>query len=151
MKELNATELRELINLLAPLRSLKETAEKNVHLELFQGTGDLTVRSYRGLRGRALKILDDPYLEALEVDVRENTTEQEKVSQAILAAGQLLAYLEAITGVRGAAETHTQIQTAPHIIIQTRGTPDAQQKQILDMVGRMLEEDDEQAEAAGGE
>ena len=44
---------------------------------------------------------DDPYVGALSLEVPDGATDKEKASLVLLAAGQLLAYLEGQTGLVG--------------------------------------------------
>ncbi len=93
--------LRALIRLIPPARALKEDLEKQLHLEMYAGTGDMAVRSFTGLRDSVARFADDPYVEALSVDVPADATDKEKVSLVLLSAGQLAAYLEGQTGLAG--------------------------------------------------
>jgi hypothetical protein len=101
MAEIRDDTLRALIRLIPPARALKEDLEKSIHLELYSGTGDMAVKSFQGLHASVARLTDDPYVEALSMSVPENATDKEKVSLALLAAGQLAAYLEGQTGLVG--------------------------------------------------
>ncbi len=101
MAEIRDDTLRALIRLIPPARALKEDLGKSIHLELYSGTGDMAVKSFQGLHASVARLTDDPYVEALSLSVPENATDKEKVSLALLAAGQLTAYLEGQTGLVG--------------------------------------------------
>ena len=107
--------IRGLIRLIKPARALRMELEKNLHMEMYSGAGDMAVRSYRGLRESVAALTDDPYLQALTLDVRPELTDREKVSVVLLMAGQLAAYLEGATGVAGleGGGDSINIQTAP--------------------------------------
>src|SRR5690606_2920409 len=98
MRELDVNGLRALIKLIAPLRALREDVEKSLHLEMYSSAGDLAVRSLEALHEQILDITQDRYVAALTVDAGRGG-DREKFSQVLLVSGQLLAYLEAQTGV----------------------------------------------------
>jgi hypothetical protein len=99
MKSLTVEDLRSLIRLIPPLRALRDDVEQSLHLETFEGTGDLAVRSFQGLQASIVRITEDPYVEALTLDIVDGMKDKHKLSQVMLASGQLLAYLEGQTGV----------------------------------------------------
>jgi hypothetical protein len=101
MKSLTVEDLRALIRLIPPLRALRDDVEQSLHLETFEGTGDLAVRSFRGLQASIARITEDPYVEGLTLDIVDGMKDKHKLSQVMLASGQLLAYLEGQTGVSG--------------------------------------------------
>jgi hypothetical protein len=91
--------LRELIRLIPPIQALKEDLEQNLQMELYEGTGDLAIRSFQGLQASVARITNDPYVASLALDVPATADDRQKVSLARLAAGQLAAFLEGQTGV----------------------------------------------------
>jgi hypothetical protein len=99
MKSLTVEDLRALIRLIPPLRALRDDVEQSLHLETFEGMGDLAVRSLRGLQASIWRLTEDPYIEMLSLDIAEGTKDRHKLAQVMLASGQLLAYLEGQTGV----------------------------------------------------
>ncbi len=107
--------LRALIRLIPPARALKEDLENSINLELHEGSGDLAVRSLNGLQASVVRITADPYVETLALDPIEEADDKQKVSQALLAAGQLVAYMEGQTGLAGAGgrSGNYSVQTAP--------------------------------------
>lgn len=136
MRDMDINDLRALIRLIPPLRSLVDEVEKSIHLELYHGTGDLAVRSYRGLRETALNIIDDPYLVSLELDVAPQTDDRQKVAQVMMAANQLLAYIESQAGVRGisAPRGSYSVQTAPNISLDMGDVIGGQIDRVMDVV-----------------
>ncbi len=111
--------LRPLIRLIPPARSLREEVEKSIHLELYNGSGDMAVRSYEGLHESVAKLAaDSPYVRGLKLFVPEGSNDREKMSLVLLASSQLLAYLEGETGIsangNGRADRF-EVQTAPRI------------------------------------
>ena len=108
--------LRALIRLIPPARALRDDLDKSIHLELYAGTGDLAVGSFEGLRASVSSISDDPYVGSLRLNVPEAASDKEKVSLALLAAGQLFAYLEGQTGLGGSAKSgNIHYQLAPNV------------------------------------
>lgn len=93
--------LRALIRLLPPARALRDDLERSIHLEIYAGTGDLALRSFNGLQASVATITDDPYVATLALTAPETAGDKDKVSLALLAAGQLAAYLEGQTGLVG--------------------------------------------------
>jgi len=107
-----------LIRLIPPARALKEDLERSIHLEIYAGTGDLAIKSLNGLLASAATIANDPYLATLTLTAPEPAGDKEKVSLALLAAGQLAAYLEGQTGLvsLGSGKGNSYV-TAPQISI----------------------------------
>jgi hypothetical protein len=110
--------LRALIRLIPPARALKEDLERSILLEIYAGTGDLAIRSFNGLLASAAAITNDPYLATLTLTSPEQAGDKEKVSLALLAVGQLAAYLEGQTGLvsLGSGKGNSYV-TAPQISI----------------------------------
>ena len=122
MKSLTIEELRGLIRLIPAARALQEEVEKSVHLEMFDGTSDLAVRSFHGLQQSVYQITEDPYIEALSIRFNEGTPEKQIIAQVILAASQLIAYIEGQAGVVGLTGPHKySIQTAPNVTLNMDG------------------------------
>jgi hypothetical protein len=90
-------------------------------MEICDGTGDMAVRSFEGLRSTVARLSDDPYIEALRLEVSEGATDTQKVALTVLAVGQLAAYLEGQTGLAGlfggGGDRNVHIQRAPNISI----------------------------------
>src|SRR5688572_26003519 len=120
------SQLRALIRLLPPARTLKDHLEKSLHLEIYAGTGDFAISSFKGLHASISRLTDDPYVAALAIQVPEGSGDRDKVSLALLAAGQLAAYLEGETGITNMGGSKgTNIQTAPNITLtNVEGVPD---------------------------
>ena len=128
MADMGDDRLRSLIRLIPPVRALKDDLEQSIHLELYNGTGDLAVRSFQGLQASVARITDDPYVGSLALSVPEGAGDREKVSLARLAAGQLSAYLEGQTGLvgmgGGGGSRNINIQKAPMInLANVEGLP----------------------------
>lgn len=144
MNELHADDLRALIKLILPVQTLKLEIEKAIHLELYHGTAALTVRSYEGLHASVVRIMgDDSYLAALRIENAADATEKEIVSQVMLAAGQLLAYLTSQTGTDGLMQGSSfNLQTAPQIAINTSNNPDKHKERVMRFVEELVDEDE---------
>ena len=94
-------DLRALIRLIPPARVLKNDLEESIYKELYEGTGDLAVKSYNNLHANVARLIDDPYVKSLALEVPEKTNDKEKVLLTRLASSQLVAYLEGHTGLVG--------------------------------------------------
>jgi hypothetical protein len=143
MKDLNVTELRALIKLIAPLRALREDVEKALHLEIHSGSGDLAVRSLTAIRDQIYQVTQDPYVAALTLDLDEGTKDRAKFAQVLLISGQLLAYVEAETGTAGIAgerRGHYSVQTAPNISLNMGDVMDGGMDRLMDFVNGTMRE-----------
>lgn len=122
--------LRGLIRLIPPARALKEQLEQFIHLEIYAGTGDMALASLKGLQQSVAQLTNDPYVATLAPTVPEGLGDKEKVSFALLAAGQLCAYMEGQTGLVGGfggknGGTNIHIQKAPSISLNNvHGIPE---------------------------
>lgn len=139
--------LRTLIRYLAPLTTLRQDLERAMSLEFQSALGDTAVRTYNGLHTSITRVLDDPYLEALALQVPEGASDKEKISLVFLAIGQLLSVVHGAVGLPlGWGSPHTSIQTAPHVIVNAQGSsPDVAQR-VMSVVQRALGEEEGQAE-----
>lgn len=140
MAELDGEKLRSLIRLIPPARALREDLEKSIHLEFYAGTGDLALRSLQGLQASVAVIVNDPYITALSPSIDQNAPDKEKVSVALLATGQLLAYLEGQTGLAGSgggSRWNINIQSAPNIqLSDLAGISSETLNRLVDMVAK---------------
>lgn len=82
--------------LLPALESLARSAREALVSGTYQGTAEMSVRSYRSLHAKIADTLpDDPYItEALALAYPDSATDQEKVAAVRLAATQLIEYLK---------------------------------------------------------
>lgn len=117
MAEIRDDQLRSLIRLIPPARALKEQLEEQIHLELSDGLGDYAVRTVQGLHASVSRLTDDdPYVASMGLSVVDDADDRKKVSLALLASSQLVAFLEGQTGLSGFGGGNAKnIQTAPHI------------------------------------
>jgi hypothetical protein len=149
--EPNDGNLRALIRLIPPARALTEQLEKSLHLETYEGTGDFAVRSAEGLRANVARITGDPYVDVLALTVPDAAGDREKVSLALLAVGQLVAYLEGQTGLvslggGGGKTGGINIQRAPNVNINgINGLTKEQMDRVLDTTARAMEKGTETA------
>ncbi|MEW6755378.1 MAG: hypothetical protein AB1505_31010 [Candidatus Latescibacterota bacterium] len=131
------TQLRQLIRLIMPARALRAELEKALGLEIYEGVANAGVRTYRGLHRSVAAIVDDPYVAALALDEASGSTDQQKVAEIGLLAAQLLAYLEAQTGlvgIGGGGDSHVQYGT--HVVIQgINAVPPSTVDKMLDVAG----------------
>lgn len=139
--------LRTLIRYLAPLATLRQDLERVTALEFQAALGDTAVRTYTGLHASITRALDDPYLEALALQVPETANDKEKISLVFLAAGQLLSVVHGAIGLPlGWGSPATDIQTAPYVIINAQGSSPEVAHHVMKVVNRALGEAEGEAE-----
>jgi len=144
MTDISTTDFRTLLRLIEPLRTLAVDVQQSLHMDTFRGTSNLLIKNYDSLQGMIAEIINDRYATSLTLELHEDLTEREIVSQIALAAAQLLAYVESFTGVPSAGKSgDTQIQTAPHIVINAQGTSQRNLKRMMELAKQDAEEDDE--------
>ena len=139
--------LRTLIRYLAPLTTLRQDLERAMALEFQAALGDTAVRNYNGLHTNIARILDDPYLEALALQVPATADDKEKISLVFLAVGQLLSVVHGAIGLPvGWGIPANEIQTAPYVIINAQGSSPEVAEQVMKVVQRALGDDEEETE-----
>ena len=106
-------DLSALIRLIPPARTLKNDLEASLHMELYTGIGDIAVKSYNNLHTSVSRIISDPYVKSLALEVPEKASDKEKVLLARLASSQLVACLESQTGLVGVGSSGNSYYTAP--------------------------------------
>jgi hypothetical protein len=133
--------LRTLIRYLAPLTTLRQDLERATALEFQAALGDTAVRTYQGLHASISRALDEPYLEALALQVPEGANDKEKISLVFLAVGQLLSLVHGAIGLpMGWGSPATDIQTAPYVIINAQGSNPEVAHRLMNVVNRALGE-----------
>ena len=139
--------LRTLIRLIPPARALSDNLEKNIEMELYDGTGDMAVQTYEGLLASIAAIDESPFIAGLRLKVPEGAGEKEKVALVQLAANQLLAYLEGQTGLvgMGGGGGDRQYNSPAISIANIKGVPSSTIDSMLDVAGakKKKTEDDE--------
>jgi hypothetical protein len=122
MKQLSIEDLRALIRLIPAAQALRDELDRSIHLETFEGTGRLAARSFVGLQRSVLSLTEDPYVDALSLELSEDMSERVVISQVLLAASQLLAYMEGQAGITGlTGKRDYRVQTAPTITLNMDG------------------------------
>ena len=106
-------DLSALIRLIPPARAMKDDLEASLHMELYTGIGDIVVKSYNNLHASVSRIISDPYVKSLALEVPEKASDKEKVLLARLASSQLVACLESQTGLVGVSSSGNSYYTAP--------------------------------------
>lgn len=91
--ELGDDTLRAAIRFVPVARALKADLEEGIHMENYQGVGDVALRSFRTLQTSIGQITGDSFIVALGADLPDDASDKEKVWQALLAVDQLIAYL----------------------------------------------------------
>ena len=81
--------LRALIRYLPPIMTLRGDMEQSSQLEAYAGMGDAAVKVYTGLHASIARFVDDPYLDALQLEIAVDAGDKEKVRLVALAAGLL--------------------------------------------------------------
>lgn len=135
VNDLSTQDLITLIQLIAPLQTLIDELEKNLHLEMVSNTGQLAARNYAGIHDAIKPILKDDYLASLVLD-DSAVTDHEIVTQLLLVGKQLLRYLQTITGVGHMGQHHVEIQTAPYIIVNAQNSGEQTKQDVFDMIRR---------------
>jgi hypothetical protein len=142
MKQLTIDDLRALIRLIPAAQALRDELDKSVHLETFDGTGRLAARSFLGLQRSVLSLTEDPYVGALSIEINENMTEKVVIAQVLLAASQLLAYMEGQAGITGlTGKRDYRVQTAPSITLNMDGFQGGpiEMERIMETVDRAMQ------------
>lgn len=144
--------IRGLIRLIPIARALKQDLDKAMGMEEYSGARNIAAKSYEGLRQAAVALMDDPYLNALELEVFPGATDKEKTAIVALMAGQLLAYLEGQTGVgaaSGGGDYHFSVQSAPNVnAVNIKNVDSKIVARLLggEVEGEDVEEDDDEKE-----
>jgi hypothetical protein len=110
-------------------------------LETFEGTGRLAARSFIGLQRSVLSLTEDPYIGALSLELTENMPEKVVIAQVLLAASQLLAYMEGQAGITGLmGKRDYRVQTAPTITLNMDGFQGGpvEMERIMETVDRAM-------------
>lgn len=135
--------LRALIRHLHLIISLRNNLEQSIHLESYAGLGNAAVKTYAGLRDSIARFVEDPYLDALTLEVPADAGDKEKVSLVWLVAGQLLAYVQGQLGLSlESASTPTTVQNATNINISGSEAAD----QAMEITKRALGRGEEGSE-----
>lgn len=135
--------LRALIRYIPPIVRLRKDLEMSVQLEQFTGLGDMAVKSYNGLQASVAQHSDDPYIDALSLELASDAGDREKVAQVALATGQLMAYIQGQLGLSldlDGSSAHTHVNSAPNIEIQGLGSGESHA--VMRVVKRVLSNDD---------
>lgn len=83
--------LKRSLNALKRLRS--DTAHM-VPMDMYKGMGNILVRTYTALHEALTKIIDDPIVASLSIELPEDANDRQKVTQVAVLTGQLLSYVE---------------------------------------------------------
>ncbi len=94
-------DLRGLIQLIPPARALKKELQKQMDTDLYVGIGDMAARNLEGLVKSATNLVEDEYMQTLIPQFPPDAEDREKVSFVLLAASQLIAFLEGQAGIAG--------------------------------------------------
>lgn len=76
------------------LNRLRHDTEHMVPMDMYQGMGNVVVRTYTALHQTINQLIDEPFIEALVIDLSDDATDRQKVTQVNLLAGQLHLYAE---------------------------------------------------------
>jgi hypothetical protein len=138
-------DLNALIRLIPPARALKKDLEESIHTELYEGTGDMAVKSYNNLHSSVSRLIDDPYVESLVLDAPEKANDREKVLLARLASSQLVAYLEGQTGLvsQGGGSSGNSYYSAPVINGSISSVSNETLEKMIGLVKNPITEDEE--------
>jgi hypothetical protein len=142
MKQLTIDDLRALIRLIPAAQALRDELDKSMHLETFEGTAALAARSFVGLQHSVMSITEDPYVGALGIEFDERTPEKLVIAQVILAASQLVAYMEGQAGISGlTGKRDYSVQTAPSITLNMDGFQGGpfETERIMETIDRVMQ------------
>ncbi|MEM9950605.1 MAG: hypothetical protein AAF846_03310 [Chloroflexota bacterium] len=89
-------DMRNLKRTLNALTRLRKDMRGMIPMEVYKGMGNVVVRTYTALHTSVKQELDDPFINALVIDLPDDATDRQKVTQVNLLAGQLLSYVEDI-------------------------------------------------------
>lgn len=90
------------------LSRLRRDTEHMVPMEMYHGMGNVVVRTYTALHQTIKRLIDEPLIEVLSIDLPDDATDRQKVTQVNLLAGQLHAYTEdAYEDLKTQLETNT--------------------------------------------
>ncbi len=139
--------LRTLIRYLAPLTTLRQDLERAMALEFQEALGDTAVRTYNGLHASILRVLDDPYLQSLALQVPETANDKEKITLVFMAVGQLLSLVHGEIGLPvGWGNASIEIQNAPYVIVNAQNSSPEVAQNVMKVVQRALGEEENDAE-----
>ena len=93
--------LRALIQLIPPARALKKELDRLFSTDEYEGLGGMALRNLKGLTDSVVKLTDNPYVATLAPDLPDDAPDKEKLAAALLAVGQLIAFLEGQAGIPG--------------------------------------------------
>jgi|GEM_PF-6508624 len=78
------------------LRSIRQDTKHMVSMELHVGMGNVLVKTYTAIHQSVSGIISDPIVDALVIDLPEDATDRQKVTQVIILAGQLLSIVDEV-------------------------------------------------------
>ena len=88
-------QLRVLKRYYPAVRNLRKDVSHNIiPMQLYKGMMGTLIRTYQSLHTSIAEAIDDPYLDALRLDIPEDANDKMTAAQISLLVGQLLAYVE---------------------------------------------------------
>ena len=85
--------------LVMALKAFTKSVQKNFHMGMYDGTGEMLIRQYNGLLNKARQLLPHNFFVHGILDleqIKENTEDEKAISQIMIMSHQLLAYLQSV-------------------------------------------------------
>lgn len=90
------SDLSKIKRAMKALKNMRSDTRHMVSMELHIGMGNMLVKTYTAIHQSLNGIINDPLVDALVVDLPDDATDRQKVTQVIILAGQLLSIVEEI-------------------------------------------------------
>lgn len=89
---------KQLKRSLKALNRLRSDTCSIVPMEMYQGMGNMLLRTYGAIHASVQDAVDDNdlFVEALRIDLPDNANDRQIATQVSILAGQLLAYVEGV-------------------------------------------------------
>ncbi len=144
--ELGGDALRAAIRFVPVARALKADLEESIHMESYQGTGSVALRSFRNLQRSIGQITGDSFIASLGSDLPDNATDKEKVWQALLAIDQLLAYLGPQAGFPSESQVVQDRRFQNYKQLTIGSITGAKADKITEQIGKRIQVDEDLTE-----
>jgi|GEM_PF-4454302 len=120
-------EVEDMIKLKRAFKAMSKSVTQALMTGTYKGTARMMVKSYQKMQAKAAEAVpDDFFITSLELDITDDMTEEEQLTQVQIASQQITSYLDGIL-----RENHTHVYTAEFDDLRSLGT------EIRDQVIRM--------------
>jgi hypothetical protein len=95
---MDETTIQRLHQYLQALKALQRSVERAMMQNVYQGTGRMAVKTYRGIQTKIAELLPDDFYvtDTLALEVDDSVQEEHTLSQVQLAANQMIIYVEGL-------------------------------------------------------